>query len=593
MTSTGPVSLGAPGFAGPLGAGGVRRRPVIAATVLAALLHGVWALYLAHDAGDLAAQYAWTDFTRQFPASAYNLSWYGGMHTASYSLVSPYLMSWLGVRTAGVLAGTLSAALAARLLVRPEVARPLWPALWTAVALWCNVASGRVTFAIGVAFGLAAVALLFPPGPATAVPPGPDGRRSSARSGAVFALAAAATIGSPLVGLFLGVVAAALLRTGRRLDACVLVAGPLLVLVGTALLFPFEGEQPFDWYVAVPLAVSAAALPPLLPRAWRTVRAGAPVYALGVVLTWLVPSPVGSNVERLPLLFGGTVLLAAALQPAISRPAVETALPATGAGPDARPGAGLRGHLARLRRHRALAAGTAFLAVAGWQLVKPAGDLATTVPVSATARDTAPLIAELRRIGADRGRVEVVPLRTHLEASGIAPYVNLARGWNRQADVSRNPLFYTGALTADEYHAWLRHWGVGYVVLPADAPDDAAVEEARIVAAGHPWLSPVWQDERWRLFRVVDTAPLVEPPGTVREAGPAVLTVDVADAGPVLLRVPWSPWLGVEGADGAHGCLAEAGEWTMLYASRPGTYRVAGRYGLTRGSRCPAQPAGP
>ena len=561
MTTSGQAAPAAVAGPGPA-ALRVLRRPVPAATALAAVLHVVWALFLAHDAGDLAAQYAWTDFASRYPGSAYNLSWYGGMHTASYSLVAPYLMGWLGVRTTGVLAGTVSAALAARLLLRPQVARPLLPALWTAVALWCNVASGRVTFAVGVAFALAAVLLLFPPGAGAGAGAAGAARGPVLRGCAVLAAAALATTGSPLAGVFLGVVAAALLLTGRRRDACVLAAGPVLVLLGTALLFPFQGEQPFDWYVAVPLVASAAAVALLAPREWRAVRAGAVVYGAGAALTWVVPSPVGSNVERLPLLFAGTVLLAAALQYA---------------GRSGRPG------------RRALAAAGAFLVVASWQAAKPAGDLATTVPVSATARDTGPLVAALRRVGADRGRVEVVPLRSHIEASGIAPYVNLARGWNRQADVARNPLFYTAAaLTPDAYHAWLRHWGVGYVVLPADRPDDAAVDEARIVAAGPAWLSPVWQDEHWRLFRVADAAPLADPPATVTRAGPAALTVDVAVAGPVLLRVPWSPWLGVEGPEAAGACLAESGEWTVLYAPRPGSYRVVGRYALTRGNRCPA-----
>lgn len=80
------------------------RHPVFAATLLAAVLHLVWAVALANDAGDLAAQYAWTEFTRQHPDAAYNLSWYGGIHTASYSVLSPYLMGLLGVRTTGMLA---------------------------------------------------------------------------------------------------------------------------------------------------------------------------------------------------------------------------------------------------------------------------------------------------------------------------------------------------------------------------------------------------------------------------------------------------------------------------------------------------------
>ncbi|WP_371498092.1 MFS transporter [Kitasatospora sp. NBC_00374] len=535
-------------------------RPVVAATLLAAALHAVWALFLASDTGDLAAQYAWTGFIRQHPDSAYNLSWYGGMHPASYSLLTPYLMGVLGVRTTGVLAGTAATALAAGLLVRTRIARPMPPALWTALALWCNVVSGRVTFAVGIAFGLAAALAGLPP-------------TRAGRAAGAFALAALATMSSPVAGLFLGVVAAALWLTGRRRGAAALAAGPALVVAGTALVFPFEGVQPFDWWVAAPVTASAVAVAVLVPRGWRTVRAGAVAYALGVVVTWAVPSPVGSNVERLSLLFAGTVLLAAALE-----------------------------H--RQAGRRAVALAVAFLAVAVWQTGKPVGDLLAADPSARAARSTVPLLDELRRVGADRGRIEVVPLRSHREASGLAPYVNLARGWNRQVDVVRNPLFYDDTLTPDSYHSWLRHWSVGYVVLPAAELDDAAVQEAEIVARGHTWLDQIWRDDSWRLYRVTDTVPLVDPPATVREAGPATLTLDVPRAGPVLLRIPWSPWLGIEDADAddaddagvaggpggsgglTRGCLTEAGEWTVLYAPGPGTYRIGGRYGLPRGNPC-------
>ncbi|WP_232247258.1 MFS transporter [Kitasatospora azatica] len=522
-----------------------RRHPVLAATVLAGLLHVIWALALANDAGDLAAQYAWTEFARQHPESAYNLSWYGGMHTASYSVLSPYLMGLLGVRTTGVLAGTVSAALAATLLIRSGLRRPMAPALWTAFALWCDVASGRVTFAIGVAFGLAAAVLAF-------TCPGPRFRRTL-----LVVLAALATMGSPVVGLFLEVAAAALFLTGRRRDSYPLAVSPIVVVAGTALLFPFKGQQPFDWWTAAPVVAAALAAAWLAPVGWAALRRGAVVYALGVVLVWLIPSPVGSNVERLSLLFAGTVLLAVLLE---SRPA----------------------------RGRALAVSAGFLAVAVWLAGRTAGDLVVTVPVSAPARDGKALIDELHRVGADRGRVEVVPLASHWEASGVAPYVDLARGWNRQADVTRNPLFYTDQLSAVDYHAWLLRWGVGYVALSTDRPDDAAVDEAALVGAGQPWLAPVWQHGSWRLYRVTDASPLADPPAVVSQAGPAALTVQVPSAGLVRLLLPWSPWLGIQGATSTNdGCLAESGDWTVLYAPAPGTYTITGRYAFTRGNPCP------
>ncbi|GAA2144578.1 MFS transporter [Kitasatospora kazusensis] len=533
-----------------LGLGGLRD-PLTAATALAAVLNVLWALFLARDSGDLAAQYAWTDFIRQNPDSAYNLSWYGGMHTASYSLLSPYLMGWLGVRTTGVLAATASTTVAAWLLLRVRAARPLPLALWTAVALSADLYSGRVTFALGVLFALGAVALLFP-----------AAGRERARLVAVLGLGALASTASPVAGLFLEVVAAALFLDRRRSESYALAAGPVLVIGGTALLFPFQGVQPFDWWLAWPLAVSAACAAVLLPREWRVLRAGSAVYALGAALTWLIPSPVGSNVERLPLLFGPTVLLAAVLRR-----------------PDG-------GRPVDRRRRAALA----LLLCAGvlWQVTKPIGDLVTTVPAQATALHPQPLIDELRRVGADRGRVEVVPLRTHGEASDIAPYVNLARGWNRQADVARNPLFYQDALAPDDYHAWLQYWGVGFVVLPAGQPDDAAVDEARIVQEPHSWLSPVWKDANWQLYRVTDALPLVAPPATVQLAGPAAVTIEVPQAGSVLLRIPWSPWLSLGAEAGGTGsCLTEGGgDWTVLHAAHAGTYQVASRYGLPRGAPC-------
>jgi hypothetical protein len=517
------------------------RHPVVAATLLAAVLHVLWALFLANDAGDLAAQYAWTDFALKHPDSAYNLSWYGGMHPASYSIFSPYVMGLFGVRTTAVWAGTLSAAIAARLLIRSGIARPLLPALWAAFALWCDVASGRVTFALGVLLGLTATDLVL----------------SSRHLAAASVLGALATACSPVAGLFVEVVAAALFLTGRRKEAYILAAGPPLVVGATSLLFPFSGVQPFAWYFAALPFATAVLVALLVPRGWRTVRAGSVVYAAGIALSFAIPSPIGSNAERLALLFGGVVLLSAAVS-------------------------------GRIGTRRTLALWIAFSAVAVWQTSKPVTDLINTAPVTDTIEHAKPLITELRRLDASRGRVEVVPLRSHWEASGLAPVVNLARGWNRQADVERNPLFYNGTLTATAYRDWLRNWGVRYVVLSSDEPDGAGLAESELITArAHSWLRPVWHDATWRVYRVTSPSPLADAPATVTHAGSADLTVHVPAAGSYLLRIPYSPWLGIEGAtDTLHGCLSESGTWTRLYAPDAGTYRIGARYALTRGTPC-------
>jgi hypothetical protein len=518
------------------------------ATAAAAVLHLLWALFLAKDSGDMAAQYAWTDFIRAHPSATYNLSWYGGLHPASYSILSPYVMAVLGVRTTAVIAGTLSATVAAALLMRAKVERPLIPVMWTTFALWCDVVSGRVTFALGMLFALTATVLLFPPERAV--------RARPHRLASATALTALATMCSPVAGLFMLVVASAMFLTGRRKESYPLFAAPPLVVGATSLLFPFYGVQPFAWYFAIIPFATAVVGATVMPRRWRSLRAGAWVYGLGVALTWIIPSPIGSNVERLALLFGGTVLLLIA-----------------------------RGSTWGGRR--TLALWLAFTGVAAWQITKPIVDQVNTSSVSATIKHAAPLISELRQVRADRGRVEVVPLRSHWEASGLSPYVNLARGWNRQADVERNTLFYDGTLTPDTYRDWLRRWSVNYVVLPSDQPDGAAVREAKIVAAGQPWLRPVWRDANWQLFRVSGADPMADPPAVVDEAGPAELTVTMPVAGSTLVRIPWSPVLGIEGAsDNKHGCLTQDGDWTRLYVPAPGKYRIGGSFGQIRGTQC-------
>jgi hypothetical protein len=523
-------------------------QPVVAATLLAGVLSLVWAVWLAHNAGDLAAQYAWTAFVRHHPGLAYDLSWYGGMHPASYSLLSPYLMAFLGVRTTGVLAATGSAALGALLLTRSGLRKPLLPALWLAVAVWCNLASGRVTYLLGMLFALLATVLVQESA----------GRRPRPVLAAV--LGVVATMCSPVAGLFIEVLAAALFLAGRRRHAYLLAPGPPLVIAATALLFPFSGVQPFHWFSALPTLGAALAVALFVPREWRTIRAGAWVYAVGVGLCWMLPTPIGSNVERLALLSGAAILFCA-----ISA--------------------------VRYRGRTRLVVYATAAALAAWTFGQPIADLINTAPVTGVIADAQPLIAELQSLHADQGRVEVVPLRSHWEAAGIAPYVDLARGWNRQADVARNPLFYDGTLSPDSYLDWLREWSVGFVVLPAEEPDSAGVAEARIITAGYPWLHQVWQDAHWRVYGVDGTYPLAAPPATVTYAGQAALTITMPESGTVLLRVAWSPWLGIAGIDddtvGPHACLAQKGTWTQLTTPAAGTFTIEARYTLDRGTRCP------
>lgn len=515
---------------------------MVAATLAAAVLHLVWGLFLATEGGDLAAQAAWTDFAWKHPGAAYSFAWYGGMHPASYSLVSPYLMALFGIRTVAVITGTICATLTAYLLKQFRAPVALPASLWAAFALTCNAASGRVTFGLGLMFALMATIVAFTPRGTPAL-----------RAAAMVVLSLLASLASPVAGLFLLVLAAALFLTGRR-RAGVCVAVGLPVVVGTtSLLFPFSGVQPISLdAIVLPAVTSVAAILFCAPKSWRFVRTGAAVYLAGILLTWLIPSPIGSNVERLSLLFGGMFLLSAVA----------------------------RAH----GRTRIAVLSLAFIVTASWQVVKPVDDLIHTEPAATAADHARGLVAELGAVGADDARIEVVPLRSHWESSGLSRHFALARGWNRQVDAERHELFYEkGALTPASYRDWLHKWAVQYVVLPEQEVDWSAQEEAALVEGGQPYLTEIWRDTHWRLYRVASPTPLVDPPAFVRNLNSGELVVDVPSPGSVLLRVSWSPWLS---ATGGNACLARAGEFVRLEARTPGRYTIAARYGLHRGNHC-------
>nr|WP_314411332.1 hypothetical protein [Streptomyces sp. DSM 40484] len=505
------------------------------ATLPTVPLYVVWWLFLATGGGDLAAQEAWADFASRHGGSAYTLFWYGGMHTANYSLISPYLMAAFGVRTVTVAAGLLAAWLAAVLIVRTGIRRPLGPVLLASLALWCNVASGRTTFALGVALGLAACVLL----------------TRERRIPLAVAYAALATMASPVAGLFLVVAGAGHALVRDRARAAALIAPPVVVVGATALLFPFTGEQLMPAARIWPPVLIGLVVLTLAPRGWRVLRWGAVVYAAGTVLTYLVPSPVGTNVERLAELFAPAALLAALL-----------AVPRSGT--------------AHARRRVALTMALVFSV--GWVGKKTVDDLAVSTVVPAWAHDTTGVVEALDRLGADRTRVEVVPARNHREATALAPHVNLARGWNRQLDMERGRLFYDGTFSERTYRAWLDRWAVGFVVLPSGKPDGFAEDEARLVRNGTPWLEPVWRDPNWRVYRVRGAVPLVSAPASVVRADSAAVVVRVPRPGPVTVRVAFSPWLYAEG-----GCLEKEGEFTRLTVTEPGEYRISSGYGPSPG----------
>ncbi len=560
------------------------RHPVVSITVLAGLLHVMWFFTFANSGGDLAAQDAWAEFVGRHPDSAYNLAWYGGTHPVSYSVVSPYLMSVLGVRTTMMIAGTLSAGLLTLVLIRSRsVKNPLWAALAGVFGLLCNAISGRVTFGLGTMFALGAVAVVF-------CWPYRWRYKRWAKALCAAPLAALATMSSPVAGLFVGFVAVALFLQKRRPGAWALGIAPTVVVAVASLLFPFSGTQPMVIGSVILPLLFAVVIFLIAPKGWKTVRLVSAVYGLSVILVWVFSSQIGSNITRLAMLFAGTALVAM--------------LPFT---------------VPRSRQW--YTAVLALVTFVGWIGYKTGDDIVHAAPEASWTRELAPLVHELQHVGAEKGRVEVVPARSHREASALAPYVNLARGWLRQADMKRNPLFYDGTLNSANYHEWLRRWAVHFVVLPKDEPDPTSAEREReLVQRGMPYLEQIWGDDNWQLFKVTDPTPLAEPNAVVERAEQGEMTMRVSRPGRILVRIPYSPWLGLVDAEGkkldppqetkaskdrpegepksydnVNGCLMETEEdakgdrWTMLVAPKAGTYRLAAPYAVSRGTPCPEE----
>ncbi|MEU5914352.1 hypothetical protein [Micromonospora sp. NPDC047527] len=519
-----------------------RSRVVAVSTGAAAVLGALW-LALPLMGSDLAAQVARADFFAAHGPTPVDLRWYGGVQQFGYSLVSQPVMALLGVRVTGALALVASAAALAALLVRSPVPRPLLGSLVGVVTLAGNLVSGRVTYALGVALGLAALLAL-----TRGVPPGR--RIGLAAAGALLASAT-----SPVAGLFVGLAGVALLLSRRYADGLALGVAAAVPLAATALFFGDGGWMNISRTDTVRATLTSLVVAALV--AYRPVRFGALLSAAGVLAAALVHTPVGLNATRLATMFALPVLAAAARPPAWLAPRA------------ARP--------ARARLVGGVGLAALLVAVCVWQPpVVPADLRGIGDPTSAPGYH-APLRAFLagQRV---TGRVEVPPTRNYWEAARLGE-VPLARGWLRQADIDRNPLFFTtvpGAdgtgvpLTAATYRAWLAENAVQFVAVP-DAPLSwVGRAEAELVEGGLPYLTPVWSGAHWRVWAVADPTPLVAAPAELVRADGAAVTFRAPAAGPVAVRVRHSRWLAASGG----ATVTADGDWTTVTVPRPGEYTL-------------------
>jgi hypothetical protein len=474
---------------------------------LVALVLGLLHWWLDPTSGtDYAAQATRASFAHDHPFAPLDLSWYGGMHPWSYSLLSPSVMAILGVQLSGLVAAVVGAVLLARLVRDSE--RPRLAALSGAVFLAANLVSGRTTFALGAAAAFAALVSL--------------PRR---RWAALFALLCG--LFSPVAAAFLGLCAAVLVLH-RRPGGWPLGLAASIPVIALSQGFPQGGVQPFGHASARPAIIAAVVVALLAHPHHPLVRTGAILYGLGVVGFLAHEDPFGSNVLRLGLLMAVTVVLAAVR-----------------------------------RRGAAVLLASTYLVF--WQIGPPFGDI--------RASQDPPMLAlsqELERLGAQR--VEVVAPRNHSEAHEIAEHVNLVRGWSRQLDRDRNPLFYDGTLDSATFSGWLQLNAVDHVALQRKGRRDwAAPEEAELLRSGGLGLQQVWENEWWTVWRVPWAFPLVDAPVAVIEAGRAAWRLASDGPADVAVRLRWSPWLSLEGP----GCIERQGDGVLLRTSGPGVITLS------------------
>jgi hypothetical protein len=511
--------------------------PAVALSSALAVLMLIWS----PQVGDLAAQVFRTELFHQAGLSIWNGSWYGGHYTLTYSVLFPPLAALLGPQVVGLLAVVASAYLFDRIVRDRWGAEARLATLWFAAGVVTLLADGQLTFALGVAFGLGALRCL------------QMGRRTLA----VLA-AAGCALASPVAAVFLaGVILAGALERGRRASRAALVAAALALglTVAPNVAFPEPGQFPFVFssFVAIPLwCAGALYVIRGLPEE-RQLRRVILCYLLAATLVWLTPNALGGNAVRLGALFGGPVLAAVVLA---RRPLVAPWMVAL------------------------LMAGSLY-----WQLTASVNQIARSVgDPSTTAEYFEPATSWLRAHGADGLRIEVPPTANHWESAYLAPSFELARGWLRQLDTTRDDIFYDGGGLSDRaYSRWLRGNAISYVALP-DAPlDYSSGAEQRLILREPSFLDLRYRSEHWRIYAVRNPKPLVAPLGMARAqtlwVGRQGFALDVRTPGEFLVRVNFTPYWSISRGS---GCILRRGDWTVARASRPGVFRVDADFSLGR-----------
>jgi hypothetical protein len=474
--------------------------------------------------GDLPAQLYRVALFHSQGLTLWDSQWYSGHWTLNYSVLYPPIAGTIGVQLTAVLSVAIAALAFDRLVIAHFGPTARLGSIAFALGTLAQVGIGQLPFVLGEAAALAAFWA------AT--------RRHWVAAGA---LALGASLVSPEAGAFLALAVAAWLVTSwprQRVPLLGIIGAALAPGAVTAVLFPGQGRMPFPGidFLGEGIVFLVAAL--VIPRTARAFRTAIGLYMLVFVASFVLPTPVGGNIERMGVALG--VPLAVCLLWPLRRLALAVvALPMT------------------------------FLQ---WGPAVTSGTANRTDP-AAQRSYFEPLIDYVEAHDRPAGRVEIVPTALHWEAAYAAPVMPLARGWERQLDTVDNPIFYLpDQLNASSYRSWLIDNGVRFVALPDVKLDYAAVAEGKLIEAGVPGLRLVWHNAQWRVYAVAGSSGLVSGPARLEKMSGGQLDLQVTGPGTIHIKERYSPnWAVVQG----QGCTGQdPGGWLSIRALRPGPLRV-------------------
>jgi len=503
----------------------------LAASVAAALL------WLGPPGNDLAAHIYQRALFLKYGFVLWNNFWYAGRYSfVTYSVVYYPLAALLGIKVLA-LATIAVAALAFAVVVGREwgpVAR--WSSRTFAVVWAGTVLSAAFPFALGAALALVAVWAL------------QQGHRRR------FALLVVLTIAaSPLAFAFLAIVLLGIYVVRRpslrfvALPVCVVGLAALAELL-VVRLFPDGGRFPFHAVELIP-AVAFCGLGALVSfRRGRPLGGIYVVYLVACVLAFVVPTALGSNIERL--------------------------------------------------RYAAIPLAVLSVSLVAWRPLR----LAVPLLVVAAFWNVTPLVANFRHAASDHAsapaywqpvvrflkrelppsyRVEAVDTVEHWPALFLPDSgIQIVRGWYRQNDFPTNAILY-GRFGPAAYRRWLGSVGVKYVVLSEAPADYSSRAEAALVRRGSDWLRPVFRAPHITIYEVRDATPLITgpSPASVRAVLPTRIFLDVAAPGDYRLAVRFSPYWRT-----FQGCVAPTKDgMTRVTAFRKGVVDLDFKVNVHRG----------